>query len=247
MLCRLASHGALAVSAMLSMNAAAVSQVVPGSIDTFQDGTVDNWVQGASSPNPTVNVPSGGPAGANDAYLKITANGGAGAGGKMIAFNQVQWTGVYNGVTSIGMDLNSLGSAAMSIRLTFEDNGGNMWSSTTPFAVPAAAGWMHAVFQLDDASMTQVGGLPKAFSAGLASGIIQVRILHAAAPAFNGDTIAATLGVDNILAQGVPEPGTLALAGAAAMVLFLRRRSTKPAAVRLVNVSVPGSGTALGV
>jgi hypothetical protein len=203
-----------------------VAQVVVGQTDTFQNGTTQNWTGGAGNPNPPLNVSTGGPAGTGDAFLEIRSNGGAGAGSKLVAFNQQQWAGTYSpAVTHLGMDLENLGTAPLTIRLAFQDVNSNQYSSTTPVSLPASPGWLHAIFDLSDSSMTQVAGAPQPFGAALANGITEIRILDAVAPAFIGDTIAATLGVDNITAlSAVPEPGTLALVGVAAFGLFARLR-----------------------
>jgi hypothetical protein len=165
------SRGALAAGAILFAHAAAVAQVVPGQIDTFQDGTVDNWVAGAQATAPTVNVSSGGPAGAGDAYLKMTSLGGFGASSKMIAFNISQWTGVYTGVTSISMDLNALGSTDLNVRMAFRDSSGDQYSIISAMPVPAAGGWLHAIFHLCDSDVVQLTGTTRPFSAALAAGI----------------------------------------------------------------------------
>ena len=123
------------------------------------------------------------------------------------------------------MDLENLGATPLTVRVAFQDVNFNEYSSTTAISLPASPGWLHAIFNLSDSSMTQISGTPQPFSTALANGFTEVRILDAAAPAFDGDTIAATLGVDNITALGaVPEPGTLALAGMAAVGLFHRLR-----------------------
>ncbi|MHB8068448.1 MAG: hypothetical protein ACYDIC_11175 [Desulfobaccales bacterium] len=66
--------------------------VALGHIDTFQDGTTQHWIVGATpSPAPPVNVPSGGPAGAGDAYLRLTATGDlTSPGGRLSVINQTQ-------------------------------------------------------------------------------------------------------------------------------------------------------------
>ena len=36
------------------------AQVVAGQIDDFEDGTTQGWVEGTSSPNPPINISTGG-------------------------------------------------------------------------------------------------------------------------------------------------------------------------------------------
>ena len=58
---------------------------VPVGIDDFEDGTTAGWHVGdpAQHPAPPVNVSTGGPAGAGDAYLQLQALGGSGAGSRL--------------------------------------------------------------------------------------------------------------------------------------------------------------------
>src|SRR5574340_117494 len=78
-----------------------------GQIDTFEDGATQGWHVPGPSPVPPVNEPNGGPAGAGDAFLRVTATGGNGPGSKLSVMNASQWTGNYlaSGITSIRMDV----------------------------------------------------------------------------------------------------------------------------------------------
>jgi hypothetical protein len=173
-----------------------------------------------------LSVVNGGPSGAADPFMQIMANGSTSAGGRMTVFNQSQWTGNYNaaGVGSVEMDLKSLSGPALSVRIVVRDVSNDGYTSTVGFPLPADGQWHHAVFRLDDASMTAIG-VPPTLSQVL-SGPRELRIIHSAGPAINGDMIAATLGVDNIRASPVPEPtGILILAaGAGCGGLWIRRR-----------------------
>jgi len=92
--------------------------VTSGQIDTFQDGTTDNWVNGGTQP---VNVSNGGPAGVGDNFLDLTADG-SGENGKLTVFNTSQWLGDYvdQGIDEIDMDLENLGSVTLNIRIAFK-------------------------------------------------------------------------------------------------------------------------------
>src|SRR5688500_15602164 len=69
--------------------------VTPGQVDTFEGGSLLGWQNGGvTNPNPATNTSTGGPAGANDNYMLVRANGG-GAGGKLVVFNTDQWAGDY--------------------------------------------------------------------------------------------------------------------------------------------------------
>jgi hypothetical protein len=205
----------------LLLPAPAAAQVVIGQTDTFQDGTTRNWT-GPPPPNQPVNVPTGGPAGAGDEFLRITSTGMTGAGSRLAVLNDQQWSGgqTYSpAVSGISMDLENLGGTPLTVRLAFQDTSSNTYSSTTGFSLPADGTWHHALFSLLDPNMTSLGGSPP-FSTALASGIQEMRIIDAAAPAFVGDVIAATLGIDNITA--VPEPGSMAMLWAASALSIVQ-------------------------
>jgi hypothetical protein len=96
-------------AATLAVPAHAVSV---GQIDTFSSG-VQGWSAGGgplgqSPPVPPAVVGTGGPGGVGDAFLQITSDGNAGAGGRLVAMNILgQWSGNYTaaGVTGIAMKL----------------------------------------------------------------------------------------------------------------------------------------------
>lgn len=119
-----------------------------GQQDTFQDGTTNGWsvsIQDMSSPTPPVNVPTGGPGGAGDGFLQITAVAGVGPGNRLSAINIRQWTGdfITAGITTVRMDLRNLGPSDLSLRLLFSDAAGgpatNAAFSTIPLLLPSAA------------------------------------------------------------------------------------------------------------
>ena len=210
----------LALTAILLWPGATSAQVVVGQMDDFQDGTTQNWKQGSAAGTPPVNVNTGGPNGAGDNYLLITSHGGGGADSKLVVFNQQQWATTYDpAVTGIGMDLDNLGTTPLTIRVAFQDVNGNEYS-TAGFDLPTSSGWQHAQFSLTNSDMTPLFGATQPFSTALADGIVTMRILDAASPAFSGDPIAAQLGVDNVtaVAAAVPEPGSLALLALAGLI-----------------------------
>ena len=210
--------------------------IVAGQVDDFEDGTTQAWSEGAVSPNPPTNQPSGGPAGVGDNYLENVSSGSFGPGGKQIVFNTLQWSGDYvaAGVGRIDMDLANFGATGLSIRVALEGLPGEQFSSTQAFALPPDGQWRSASFDLSQAGLTQVLGVGTLESA--LSGVTTLRILSAAsAPAFNGDEIAATLGVDNISAAASPPSVPLlpvwsgaALVLVLAFVLWRRRAFSRP-------------------
>ena len=90
---------------------ASTAWAVPVGIDDFEDGTTAGWHVGdpGAHPAPPVNVSTGGPAGAGDAYLQLEALGGGGPGSRLSVLNLSQWTGDFTSVPAIGMDVNNFG------------------------------------------------------------------------------------------------------------------------------------------
>jgi hypothetical protein len=212
------------VAIVLALAAPGRAQVMLGQVDNFSTGT-QNWTQGAQAPPGAVTIQNGGPSGATDPFLQIVANGSMSAGGRLAVFNQSQWRGNYNaaGVGTIEMDLRNLSGPPLSIRVVLRDVSNDGYSSTVGFPLPADGQWHHAVFRLDGASMTAVGAPPTLSQ--VLSGVTELRIIHSAAPALMGNTIVATLGIDNVRASPVPEPaGILALAAGAGLGWWVRRR-----------------------
>ena len=100
------------------------------------------------------------------------------------------------------------------------------YSSTTPFVLPADGAWHQATFTLSAATMTAVNAPTDPFDT-FVTGVTEMRILSATAPAYQGDRIAGVLGIDNIAAHApVPEPAGVLAVGAAfgAACVFVRRR-----------------------
>jgi hypothetical protein len=178
-----------------------------GQLDDFLSDAA-GWSEGAISPNPPVVVTSGGPGGENDSYLRNDSSGGFGAGSKQIMFNQSQWTGDFNaaGVTRIEMRVANLGTTPLSVRIAFA-GGFSQFGSTSAVELPAGSGWQRAVFNLTSAAITTLSG-PATVAEALAS-VTEVRILSAAGgPAYNGDGLVSSLGVDSIRALRQPGDAT---------------------------------------
>ena len=88
-----------------------------GQIDTFQEGTLQNWdagLGGTEPPFPPEIIPGGGPGGVGDAFMQITALGGRRAlGAKLAVVNRdAQWSGNYlaAGVNAITVSLKNTGA-----------------------------------------------------------------------------------------------------------------------------------------
>jgi hypothetical protein len=196
-----ASFRALAYACLLLLPATAAA-ITAGQLDDFQDGTTQGWGSGSLNPNPPVNVADGGPAGTGDAYLQVTSSGNFGAGGKLITFNQAQWTGNYTatGVTFIEADVANFGATALSMRVGFRGSGGD-FSSINGLALPADGVWRHLHFPIQAGDLTTVGGTDLALTM---SSVFELRILSSSAPSIHGDMIVGQFGVDNITCGPVP-------------------------------------------
>jgi hypothetical protein len=204
------------------------AQITLGQIDTFESGTTLNWTNGAAPG--ALSVVGGGPGGASDQYLQVTASG-SGPGGSLTVFNRTQWLGNYvaAGVNGIGVDLLNPGSSALTIRIAYRAGTTTSstpgYVSTNGFNLPGDGLWHHAVFSLSDASMTPIGSPPSPFSTFITQPA-EMRIIDSTLPSLNGDFVNARLGVDNIQAISIPVPEPtlyLALATAAGLAGWLRR------------------------
>jgi hypothetical protein len=179
------------------VNEPVIVRALAGQIDDFEDGTTFGWRSGAPNPpnpNPPENVATGGPNGAGDSFLHVTSTGGGGAGSRLVAFNTAQWTENLGGFESIRADLNNLGATPLEVRIVIDGAGGR-FASTNPISLTAGGGWDTHVFSLVPGDLTAIGGTD--VGATLAA-VSQLRILHSNAPAFSGNPIVATLGIDNI-------------------------------------------------
>ena len=217
--------------AVLTLPALPAPAVVPGQVDTFEDGTTSNWRAGGfgTHPSPPAYRATGGPAGQDDGYLLVTALGGAGAGSRLSAINAQQWTGDFlaAGVQAVRMDVNNFGPDNLSLRLLFADPTvappNNVALSTTAVNVPAGSGWTTVTFPITPADLTATTGT----AAVALANAPEMRIFHNPAPEFPGPgagppPVTAELAIDNITAV-VPEPSALALLALGVLPTLTRR------------------------
>lgn len=191
-----------------------------GLLDTFQDGTTQNWDVGGSNPTPPQNVAGGGPRGAADAYMLLTADKQSSGGKRIVANNSDQWSGDYlgPGVSAIVADMNNFSGTELHMRLALDGSGGTI-SIIEPVILPPASGWTRVVLPLSVDEMTTVEGGTNVFAT--LSSVSLVRITHRQTPGFSGDAVTATLGIDNF--RAVPEPSGLVVVCTCGLALRRRR------------------------
>lgn len=194
--------------------------VVPGQLDSFEDGSLHGWSNGPNNPAPPLWLASGGPAGDGDAFMRLSASG-AGPGGKLVAISGPGWAGDYlaAGVTAITMDLKNFGATDLALRLLVEGEAGSLAWSSTAVLLGAGSDWSRATFALTAAGL---GGNQPALALASAR---QIRLYHGQSAGFPGQDIVAQLGVDNIAAVPEPAAAWMSLAGLAALIVGRRRRA----------------------
>ncbi len=198
--------------------------ITAGQIDTFQDGTTDDWTNGGLAP-PITNISDGGPAGAGDHYIQVTADG-SGAGGRLTTFNNVQWSGDYisAGIHTIEIDLLNQSAVDLSIRLafrvdTFQNAPGYL---SPPMLLPVGSGWQHFSISITAANLIAVDE-PADFTTFF-SNLTEMRIIHEVGTGnLIGDPIVGQLGIDNIHAIPEPTAATLAAGGLVALAALFQR------------------------
>ncbi len=202
--------GTVLLAMALTLHGPSVASAITiGQVDDFEDGTTQAWSHGIFSPNPPSNVASGGPLGAGDNYLRVISTGQPGAGGRMVVFNQAQWTGDYvaAGVTAIQMMAANFGGTTLHLRIAIE-GAATQYGSTNAVPLPADGLWHPVTFFLGAAEMSLIGGTATLNQALSAVGTLRI-VSQQSGPAWQGDIVAGSLGLDVISASarsGVGQP-----------------------------------------
>ena len=182
-----------------------------GKVDTFSNGTTEGWVSPAT--NPPIVVTTGGPAGAGDGYVFVTATDGS-LNSQLAALNVTQWAGNYvqAGVSAFEMDCWNTQKNALVLRVQisrFSPLGQPTDVAVSkPFVLPPGRGWVAVVVSIaPDDLRTLVGDPRLALSGATEIQIVEgaVHALQAEAQASPGASLGG-LGLDNFRAVGIPVP-----------------------------------------
>ncbi len=234
-----AAVGVLAI-ALLGVPGSA-SAIAAGQLDDFQDGTTQDWVDalgGAISPVPPVVLADAGPGGVGDFALRLTSTGAViGAGSKLVVNNvDPRWQGDYlaAGVDGLMLDVRNVGASDLLLRVAVDGPAvgatGGRWVSPAAL-IPAQSGWQTVTLSLAPEEL-----LPGDFAATDAEATLAnvgvLRLLHASAAGWVGDSIAAQLLIDDI--EALPEPRLAATLVIGSLFIRLlgsaRRRRRQPSA-----------------
>ena len=204
---------------LLCLAATARANPVLGQVNDFESGNAQGWTNGPGATDP-VNNSTGGPAGANDNFLRVSARGGGGAGSRLISYNRAaQWTGNYvaAGVTGISMDVKNLGTTPLIMRIALQEQStGVRFFSRNGQSLPADNAWHHMTFNLTATDLNSGTNLTRALGR-----VFEIRVLHSPSAQFQGAAISSSFGIDNVTA--VPEPGLGAVLGMVASWVLTRR------------------------
>lgn len=184
-----------------------LGQVVINQVDDFNNGGVAGWVRGKLNDTIITNQAN---------KLQVRAIGGSGQFGKLLTFNETQWSGDYisQGITSIRVKLTNAFDPfgnGLKMRLAIGDNrapgapsapNGTWFVSTNPVILSTASGEVEAEFSLKEADLTRAQGT--ASYTNVLSNVAALRITNSTSkfnPRGDDNTIASLL-IDDITACG---------------------------------------------
>lgn len=183
----------------------ASSQITAGQMSDFEDGTTQGWSNGAGSPNPPTNIPTGGPNGADDNFLEETSAGGSGPGSRMVILNtSSDWTGDYwnESINHIFCFVKNGGSQDLFLRVAFR-GGPDDTRIYTALAQPLPASqttWVAKDFLFLSSTDFVIESGPNTVEEVLMD-VAEIRIVSSESGSYTGDNIMGTLHIDNIIAD----------------------------------------------
>lgn len=181
------------------------AQFDPFTPDDFEDGTTQGWINGGTSPNPPTNIPTGGPAGADDNFVEEVSSGVGMQGSRWIMFNnEPKWLGPYLGnVSAITFDVKNAGNSDLNLRIAMQGTGTRI-ATTNAIVVPTTqTDWTNISIEIDPGDFTLISG--GATIEDVLSNVQELRILSNTVPDFVGEQIDAVGHIDNIF--GSPSVG----------------------------------------
>jgi hypothetical protein len=153
----------------------------------------------------------------------------------MQLWNTAQWAGDYLGqsISTLSLDANNLsGPGGETINLRVALNGPGGWFVTEPQVLLPEAGWQSLIFDLSLTGLVHAGQGNAVYDSTM-SAVTRLQIISLEEDTFDiggnaglrGDSIAASLGLDNIKAgAAIPEPSGVALILMGCAGLMRRRR-----------------------
>ena len=192
----------------------------------------ESWREGNGSPSQPFQQPTGGPDGSG--FLRDSSSGSS-PGKNMQIWNTAQWTGDYLGqsIFTLSLDANNLsGPGGETINLRVALNGPGGWFVTEPQVLLPETGWQSLLFDLSSSGLVHAGQGNAVYDSTM-SAVNRLQIISLEEDTFDiggnaglrGDTIVATLGLDNIKAgTAIPEPSGAALIFMGCAGLMRRRR-----------------------
>jgi hypothetical protein len=183
-----------------SLVAASAPAITLGQIDTFEDGTIQNWLGDMTTP--PANVATGGPRGVDDNYVRVVS-GVVGAAPHNAMYNQLQWSGDWlgAGVNVVEVHVKNDGPEAVNLRAVWIGQFGTRLTSTIAVPVPADGVWYKIAFPCRQSDLTNV--LPGGETyAEVMSDVERFMLRHdAGTPSSGGSPVEAIVGYDNIEAS----------------------------------------------
>jgi hypothetical protein len=183
----------LILFAAVNFLTAASFSITPNQVDNFEDNTTQDWTTGTLNPVKPAVLSEG-----SNKFLRVVSSGSITAGGKLVFFNSVQWTGNYiaANITGISMLVRNSGTSPLMLRIAFKGAGTTDWFvSTNPVSLPPDGIWKVISFPAHAADLTGTGDASVALA-----GVTTLRILHSSSANYVGDPVSAQLDVDDITA-----------------------------------------------